>query len=326
MTLETRKLRYFIAIADAGAMSRAAAALSVAQSALSHHIVELEKELGIKLLDRQARGIALTAAGRRLYEHASAIVAALDKAEMDIKTFTEVASGPVSVGLCPTVVEAISLELMQAVRKSCPQVHLTIVEGMSPNLMERVLLGELCLAAIYNPPRDSRLASQPILDEELYLVGRPDLIGQSSQPIAFADIPERAIVGLNSPPGSRALIQAQILRNQIRPSPALEIASLSALRKALRGGLGCSILARATVAADLAEGLYHARRIVRPTLTRTLHILALADRPQPRAFVEVKALLADVISGAVNAGAWQARLVSRRGPAEPSDFQNADIE
>ena len=326
MTLGTRKLRYFIAIADAGAVSRAAATLNVAQSALSHHIVELEAELGVKLLERQARGVALTGAGRRLYEHASAILAALDKAETDVKTFSEVASGPVSVGLCPTAVEAISLQLMLAVRKSCPKVHLTVIEGMSPNLLERVFLGEICLTAMYNPPKDPRLASQAILDEELYLVGCPDIIGRSSQPIAFADIPEGSIVGLNAPPGSRAIIHAQILRNQITPSPALEIASLSALRKALQGGLGCSILARTTVAADLAEGLLHARRIVQPTLTRALHIVSLANRPHTHAFVEVKALLSNVISGAVDAGAWPAKLVSRGGPIELSVFQNGAIE
>ena len=95
MALGLRQLRYFIAIADAGALSRAAETLNVAQSALSHHVAELEAELGIKLLERRARGVALTTAGRRLDQHAAAILAALGKAAADVKTFTEAASGPV---------------------------------------------------------------------------------------------------------------------------------------------------------------------------------------------------------------------------------------
>jgi LysR family nitrogen assimilation transcriptional regulator len=312
VALGPRQLRYFIAIVDAGALSRAAETLNVAQSALSHHVAELEAELGVKLLERRARGVALTGAGRRLYEHAGAILTALGKAETDVKTFAEVAAGPVSVGLSHTAVEVIAFQAMREIRASCPEVHLTIVEGLSPNLLDGVFSGAIDLAAVYNPPRDARLASQGMLEEDLYLVGRTDIIGKSSGPVAFADIPQRSVLGLTPVPASRAIIEAQILRDQIVPSPTLEIGSLSALRKALQGGLGCSILARATVATDLAEGRYHARRIVRPTLTRSLHLVALADRPQTRAFTEVRALLSHVILGAVASGEWQA--VTRRKP------------
>src|SRR5262245_39897323 len=129
MPLGLRQLRYFIAIADMGAISRAAEALSVAQSALSHHVAELEAELGVKLLERRPRGVTLTAAGRRLYEHAGSIVSALRHAEADVKTFTEEASGPIKIGMSHTAIAAASLQLMQAVRHDCPHVHMTIFEG-----------------------------------------------------------------------------------------------------------------------------------------------------------------------------------------------------
>src|SRR5262245_14142675 len=119
-------------------------------------------------------------------------------------------------------------------------------------------------------------------------------------------------MGLHPAPASRSIIQAQTLRNQLTPSLTLEIDSLSALRKALEGGLGCSILARATVAGDLAEGRYGARRIVQPTPTRILHLVSLADRPQTRAFTEVKTLLSNIISGAVASGQWHAKPIARR--------------
>jgi len=88
VALGLRQLRYFIAIADAGVLSRAAETLNVAQSALSHHVAALETDLGVKLLERRPRGMALTAAGRRLYEHASAVLSALGKAEEDVRTYT----------------------------------------------------------------------------------------------------------------------------------------------------------------------------------------------------------------------------------------------
>ena len=173
MTLGLRQLRYFLAIADAGALSRAAESLNVAQSALSHHVAEIERTLGVKLFDRKARGVSLTAAGHRLHEHASAILSALSKAEQDVRTFTDAVSGPVSLGLSHTAIAVIALDVMQAVRKHCPGVHLTLSEGLSPTLIGRVLSGSIDLALAYNPPKDTRLATQALLDEDLYLVGHP---------------------------------------------------------------------------------------------------------------------------------------------------------
>ena len=131
MALGLRQLRYFIAIADAGVLSRAAETLNVAQSALSHHVAALETDLGVKLLERRPRGIALTAAGRRLYEHASAVLSALGKAEEDVRTYNEAATGPVCIGLSHTALSMVALDVMKAVRKNSPGVHLTVVEALS---------------------------------------------------------------------------------------------------------------------------------------------------------------------------------------------------
>ena len=238
MALGLRQLRYFIAIADAGVLSRAAETLNVAQSALSHHVAALETDLGVKLLERRPRGIALTAAGRRLYEHASAVLSALGKAEEDVRTYNEAATGPVCIGLSHTALSMVALDVMKAVRKNSPGVHLTVVEALSPALVERVFSGTVDLALAYNPPRDARLDVELLHEEDLYLVGHPSLIGRSSSPIAFSAIPQRSVVGLTPMPASRAIIQTQVLRNQITPSETLEVDSLSALRMALEAGLG----------------------------------------------------------------------------------------
>lgn len=307
VALGLRQLRYFIAIADAGVLSRAAETLNIAQSALSHHVAALETDLGVKLLERRSRGIALTAAGRRLYEHASAVLSALGKAEEDVRTYNEAAAGPVCIGLNHTAIALVALDIMQAVRKNSPGVHLTVVEGLSPTLTERVLSGTVDLALAYNPLRDSRLAVESLLEEDLYLVGQPEIIGRSSNPIAFSAIPQGSVLGLTPLPASRAIIQPQILRNQIIPSETLEVDSLSALRMALEAGLGCAILARATVLSDLAAKKYHARRIVDPPLTRALALISLADRPLTKAFLEVRKTLAEVVRSAVMEKRWPAK-------------------
>ena len=303
---------YFIAIADAGVLSRAAETLNIAQSALSHHVAALEADLGVKLLERRSRGVALTAAGRRLYEHASAVLSALGKAEEDVRTFNEAAAGPVSLGLSHTAISIVALDVMKTVRKNHPGVHLMIIEALSPALIDRVFSGTVDLALAYNPPRDSRLNTELLHDEDLYLVGHPDLIGRSSSPISFAAIPQRSVLGLTPMPASRAIIQTQVLRNQVIPSETLEVDSLSALRMAIEAGLGCAILSRATVLPDLAAEKYHARRIVDPPLTRSLALVALADRPQTKAFIEVRKTVVEVVRAAVDDRSWPIKGSGRR--------------
>ena len=267
MALGLRQIRYFIAIADAGVLSRAAETLNVAQSALSHHVAALETDLGVKLLERRPRGIALTAAGRRLYEHASAVLSALGKAEEDVRTYNEAATGPVCIGLSHTALSMVALDVMKAVRKHSPGVHLTVVEALSPALVERVFSGTVDLALAYNPPRDARLDVELLHDEELYLVGHPSLIGRSSGPIAFSAIPQRSVVGLTPMPASRAIIQTQVLRNQITPSETLEVEFIVGIAHGARGGIG------------MRDPLprHRARRLGGGEVSRTAHHRSAAD-------------------------------------------------
>jgi LysR family nitrogen assimilation transcriptional regulator len=312
LTLSLKQMRYFVAIADAGALSRAAEVLSVAQSALSHHIGEMESMLGVTLLDRGTRGISLTVAGRRLYEHACAILATVEKAELDVRTVANMTSGPMIVGLCYTAIEMVSLPIIQKTRRLWPDIQLTILEGLSGGLIEQVIAGELDYALAYNPPPDRRLRSVPILEENLCLVGVPAIIGKATQPIAFKNIPPGQVLGMSLFHSSRSVINSQPLRDIIRPSIILELGSLNAMRKALAAGLGCSILAQATVWDLLTAGAIHARMIVEPEISRQLNIISLADRPETRASTAILAILRSALANSVKAGEWPARLVSEQ--------------
>jgi LysR family nitrogen assimilation transcriptional regulator len=307
MPLGLKQLRYFIAIAESRALSHAARTLNVAQSALSHHVAQLEAEFAVRLIERRARGIVLTAAGQRLYEHALSITSAVKKTEDDVRTFAETPSGVIAVGLPHTAIELIALPLMQAVRHNWPRITLSLSEGLSVNLAARVLSGEMDLALAFNPTDDSRFARRPLLVEDMYLIGRPDLIGASPKPIAFANLPKRPILA-PFPSGSlRSLVNDHLLRNQIGAGDTLEIDSLVAMRQALEHGLGCGILSRATVLSSLKEGRLHSRRIVEPELSRSLEQISLRDRPRTSAFVEIERVLTETVLAEVESKRWPAR-------------------
>ncbi|MCH2221643.1 MAG: LysR family transcriptional regulator, partial [Dechloromonas sp.] len=82
--MELRQLRYFLAIAEHGSFSKAAGAVHVAQSALSHQLAQLEDELGQALFQRLPRGVELTPAGRAFHPHALSILRQVDDARNSV--------------------------------------------------------------------------------------------------------------------------------------------------------------------------------------------------------------------------------------------------
>ena len=95
--MDLRQLRYFVAIAETGNVRQAAERVRVAQSALSRHVRALEAELGVRLLDRHARGVSLTGAGERLNLRAVEILRRVDEMRAEIIAEGELPAGAVSV-------------------------------------------------------------------------------------------------------------------------------------------------------------------------------------------------------------------------------------
>ena len=105
--MDSRQLRYFIAVYEQRNLSRAADQVNVAQSALSHHMSNLEAEFATPLFERKSRGMEPTAAGERLYEHARIILRAMAEAEAEVRQGARVIAGEISIGMANSGVKAI---------------------------------------------------------------------------------------------------------------------------------------------------------------------------------------------------------------------------
>jgi DNA-binding transcriptional LysR family regulator len=113
-------LRYFVAVADEGQMTRAAKRLSIAQPALSQAISQLEAELGLKLLDRHPRGVHLTAAGSAFLEKAREVVASEQSVMRTAELLARSARGQLSVGFVGPPPRLTHPELFAALDESHP--------------------------------------------------------------------------------------------------------------------------------------------------------------------------------------------------------------
>jgi DNA-binding transcriptional LysR family regulator len=169
VNVELRQLRYFVAVAEELHFTRAAQRLHIAQQPLSAAIARLERQLGVRLLDRTTRRVALTEAGVALLEPARAALVAADAAVAAAQATARGEAGDVSIGLSAGAWYGVG-ELFEAIGERHPGLRLHVRQQSSRPLEDAVRSGELDLAVglcVRIPPD---LGAQRLKDEPVVLV------------------------------------------------------------------------------------------------------------------------------------------------------------
>lgn len=305
--MDSRQLRYFAAIHEEGSLARAAERQHVAISALSRHLGNLESELGTLLFIREPRGMRPTAAGLRLYEHARNILRAMTAAEHDLRDEGREVAGSVAVGMAYSAVKAIGVALMQNVLADYPKVRLSLTESLSGSTLIHLMASEVDLALVYNPPHDPRLRTQAILQEDMVLLGRPDIIGGTG-PIQFDEVLELPLIILRQGLSARALLDNATLRKRLEEHAQLQMNSVSATAGSLLAGIGCAIGTPFFMKEHLDAETIVARQIVSPELKRTLFMCEMSDRPATFALETIRQLCINLTLDAISSGRWEAQV------------------
>lgn len=169
MALELTDLRYFVAVAEEGHVTRAAERLGIQQPPLSTRIKLLECKLDVQLFRRKARGMELTAAGQSLFEDTKDLLRRLDEAVASSRSVARGQLGVLRIGIAPTApFHPFVPRSIRAFRAAHPNVALTISEGLS-NDIQRELTQKQCDAAFVRVARlsDDQLSVDFLFDEPL---------------------------------------------------------------------------------------------------------------------------------------------------------------
>ncbi|OAF00785.1 transcriptional regulator [Bradyrhizobium centrolobii] len=307
--MDSRQLRYFIAVYEQRNLSRAADQVNVAQSALSHHISNLEAEFAAPLFERKSRGMEPTAAGERLYEHARIILRAMAEAETEVRQGARVIAGDISIGMANSGVKAIGVPLMRTVLTDYPKLKLSLTESLSGATLMHLMASDVDLALVYNPPSEKDLIAEPVLEEQMFLVGTAKLVGKAKSPIRFEELSRLPLILLRHGLSARALLDDPVLLKRLEASAILHANSISGMTGALVAGLGCTIATKLFAQEQLAADRLVAREVIEPKLTRTLYLCRLRNRPMTYVMEEMRRLIIKLIAEQVHGGAWQAKLL-----------------
>lgn len=303
MALDIRNLRYFLGVAAAQSISRAADNLHIAQPALSVQMRQLEEELGTQLLERTSKGVVLTAAGRLLQERAQEILARVDGLYGDIRSAGAEPQGQVAIGLPLSVAQLITLELVRAAMAQLPKVRLQFVELSTGHVPQALLKGEIDLGLTFLAPGMQSIRCEQLVHEDLVLIGPPGRFSDYAQfngpqacEMRFRDLDGQAMVLPQGAQSLRALLEQLQHKESIQFHAAVEVSSIAQLIELSGAGIGWSVLSYASVRAQLRAGQVSVARITDPAITRSVYLCRSAAAQPTMATLAVIDLVQTIVA------------------------------
>ena len=300
--MDLRQLRYFTAIAEHGSFSEAAARLHVAQSALSRHTMALERELGVRLFERHARGIDVTASGAVLLDRARRILDEVDRARLDVMAQAALPSGEAVIGTTSTTSRILYGPLAERFARDYPDVRLRFIEGVPYLLLEGLDTGSIDIAVMVDPEPRASLVLEPLVTEQEYLIGADRAPGMPDAPCGVEALGALPMILLPRPAGSRVKLDRMTADAGVSLTVTHEVANVDVMKDFVERGLGFGILPHSSVMQGVAEGRYRAVPIGGLTITRTL--VRRADRPMTPAMTALARLIHDEIDRLIAAGGF----------------------
>jgi len=247
--MDLRHLRYFVAVAEEGHITRAAGRLGIQQPPLSQQIQGLERELEVQLLRRLPRGVELTAAGEALLAEARTILGRVEEARLAVKRAARGETGRVGIGFTssasfhPLVPRAI-----RAFRERHPLVAVSLEESGTGELVEAIRVGRIDAAFVRSPiAAAAEIAVHSLLAEDMVAVlpaGHPLAGAPDAPPLALDQLAAETFILYRRPlgPGLYDAIIAACQRAGFNPQIGQEAPRMLATLSLVAAGLGATVV------------------------------------------------------------------------------------
>lgn len=188
MVMNLRDLQYVVAVADHGHFGRAAEACFVGQPTLSAQIRKLEEHLGVTLFERTKRSVRITPIGETIVDQARGVLDAAERIEETAKASLDPLSGPLRLGMIPTIGPYLTPILLPSLQHGLPKMTLSLAEDTTEILERQLLDGQIDAAILATDAGDRRL-SEIALFEEPFWIALPRTHPLAAQDeLALADI------------------------------------------------------------------------------------------------------------------------------------------
>ncbi len=253
--MEMNQLRYFVAAAESGSISRAARRCGVTQPSLSQQIRRLEDTLSVDLFDRIGRGIEMTDAGRALLPRARRILREVGEAEQAIGSGLVEEHARLAIGAIPTMAPFVLPALVASLRAEHPVGELLIREDLTQNLIEALVDCEIDVAILSTPLNHELVDVETIAREPMLVVVPRKHPFHRLQAVRGADLRDEPAVTLHEMHCLGQQIAEFCVARRINRPIVCRTTQLSTVLEMVRRGLGVSIVPEMAAKHDSGEGL-----------------------------------------------------------------------
>jgi LysR family transcriptional regulator, cyn operon transcriptional activator len=238
--VELRHLRYFIGVADADGVSRAAARLNISQPALSRQIRDLETELGVSLFERRGGRLVLTAEGGDLLDRGRDLLTGATSFRERAQALRGGDAGIVRVGVAPLTLESLLPPFLVRFQRRHPGVEVRLIEDSPSRLWTRLERGELDLAVSF--PGHEGLGSRRLFPLCVLGVMLPAHRLARRRTLDVAELARERLLLLDRQFLTRQWFDTACRRAHLHPKVALETTAPHALIALARVGYGIAIV------------------------------------------------------------------------------------
>lgn len=237
-------MRYVVAVAETNSFTRAAQRCHVVQSALSHQVARLEKELGARLFERTSRRVRLTAAGAAFLPAARHCLAAAEQAVAEVAATVGEVRGRLSVGVIPSVAAVDVPALLGEFHRRHPHARIGLSVGASDDLVEQVRGGELEVAFLGIPvtARPRGVMARELRREHLVAVVAPGHPLAAERSVDLRRLASEVFVDLPAKTAGRAQSDLAFAAAGLTRDVAFEVTNADYLARLVGAGLGVALL------------------------------------------------------------------------------------
>jgi DNA-binding transcriptional LysR family regulator len=287
--MELYPLKVFLTVASERSFSRAAEKLLRTQPAVSLAVQRLEAELNEKLIDRSAKDLLLTDAGRIVLEYARRFENLQDELENALKELRDNSAGRLIIGAN----ESTTLYLLQYIedyRRAFPRVKIQVRRSLSSKIPTQLLDGDLELGMISYDPEDDRLTSHVIYTDHLAFVVSPDHRFASRSEVSITELGMETFVAHNVVSPYRAQVIREFARQKVPLNMDVEMPTIEAIRLMVARNEGVAFLPKMCVEQDVVKGVLHEVRVPEMLMEREIRLVYPARRAlshAARAFLDL---------------------------------------
>ena len=288
--IDTHKLKIFLYLADLKSFSRAAKATFLTQPTVSQHIAALEKHLGIILFDRMGKEVVLTRAGEILYSYAKQITSLSEEALQAIEHFKGKKSGRIIIGASTIPGEYILPALIGQFKTLYPDIKITLRIGDTGTIVSDLLNNRIEIGVVGAKVRNPQLKFSRFVEEELIVVVPAGHRWWNKVSIEAKELFDESFVIRESGSGTRISMEKKLQPVGVLPEKlnvVAEVGSTTAVKQAVKAGLGISIISELAVEEEITQKLLKKISIKNVRFKRTFFIVQDKKRtPSPicRAF------------------------------------------